>query len=185
MRKNIYDKDLGYTLLKPIVDWNVRRSYRKVEVRGKENIPADGAVIIAPNHCNTLMDALVILRSFCDETVFGARADMFNNSFVAKLMYFIRILPMVRQRDGLRKVLKNYETQEIIVSTLKNKVRFCMFPEGKHRPAHSLQILGKGTFRAATCSISRLTSCATSAAIASGHSTISSSCTCNRRFASG
>lgn len=149
MRKNIYDKDLCYTLLKPIVDWNVKHSYRKVEVRGKENIPADGAVIIAPNHCNTLMDALVILRSFRDETVFGARADMFNNSFVAKLMYFVRILPMVRQRDGLRKVLKNYETQEIIVSTLKNKVRFCMFPEGKHRPAHSLQVLGKGTFRAA------------------------------------
>ena len=149
MRKNIYDKDLGYNMLKPIVDWNLKHSYRKVEVRGKENVPTDGAVIIAPNHCNTLMDALVILRAFENETVFGARADMFNNAFVAKLMYFIRILPMVRQRDGLRNVLKNYETQEIIVDTLKNKVRFCMFPEGKHRPAHSLQVLGKGTFRAA------------------------------------
>ncbi len=149
MRKNIYDKDFGYNILKPIVDWNLKHSYRKVEVRGKENIPTDGAVIIAPNHCNTLMDALVILRAFNDETVFGARADMFNNPFIAKLMYFIRILPMVRQRDGLRNVLKNYETQEIIVDTLKSKVRFCMFPEGRHRPAHSLQVLGKGTFRAA------------------------------------
>ena len=149
MRKNIYDKDFGYNILKPIVDWNLKHSYRKVEVRGKENIPSDGAVIIAPNHCNTLMDALVILRAFDDETVFGARADMFNNPFIAKLMYFIRILPMVRQRDGLRNVLKNYETQKVIVDTLKNDVRFCMFPEGRHRPAHSLQVLGKGTFRAA------------------------------------
>ena len=149
MRKNIYDKDFGYTLLKPIVDWALKHSYRKVEVKGKENIPSDGAVIIAPNHCNTLMDALVILRAFENETVFGARADMFNNAFVAKLMYFVRILPMVRQRDGLRNVLKNYETQEIIVDTLQHGVRFCMFPEGRHRPAHSLQVLGKGTFRAA------------------------------------
>ena len=149
MRKNIYEKDFGYNILKPIVDWNLKHSYRKVEVRGKENIPTDGAVLIAPNHCNTLMDALVILRAFDNETVFGARADMFNNAFVAKLMYFIRILPMVRQRDGMRNVLKNYETQEIIVDTLKHKVRFCMFPEGKHRPAHSLQVLGKGVFRAA------------------------------------
>ena len=149
MRKNIYDKDFGYNILKPIVDWNLKHSYRKVEVRGKENIPTDGAVLIAPNHCNTLMDALVILRTFDNETVFGARADMFNNAFIAKLMYFIRILPMVRQRDGMRNVLKNYETQEIIVDTLKNKVRFCMFPEGRHRPAHSLQVLGKGVFRAA------------------------------------
>ena len=149
MRKNIYDKDLGYNILKPIVDWNLRYSYRKVEVKGKENIPTDGAILIAPNHCNTLMDALVILRAFENETVFGARADMFNNPFVAKLMYFIRILPMVRQRDGLRNVLKNYETQEIIVDTLRHDVRFCMFPEGRHRAAHSLQVLGKGTFRAA------------------------------------
>ena len=109
-RKHIYDKDILYDLLKPIVDWCVKHSYRKVEVKGKENIPSDGAVIIAPNHCNTLMDALVVLRAFDNESVFGARADLFNKPFIAKLMYFVRILPMVRQRDGLRNVLKNNET---------------------------------------------------------------------------
>lgn len=148
-RQNIYDKDFGYTLLKPIVDWNLKHSYRKVGVKGKENVPTDGAVIIAPNHCNTLMDALVILRAFDDPTVFGARADIFNKPLIAKIMYFLRILPMVRQRDGLRNVLKNNQTQEVIVATLENGVRFCMYPEGRHRPAHSLQTLGKGTFRAA------------------------------------
>ena len=154
-RKNIYDKDLGYTILKPIVDWNTKHSYRKIEVTGKENIPTAGAVIIAPNHCNTLMDALVILQAFKDENVFGARADIFNKPFIAKIMTFVRILPMVRQRDGLRNVLKNNETQEIIVDTLENKVRFCMYPEGRHRPAHSLQTLGKGTFRAALAANSK------------------------------
>lgn len=154
-RKNIYDKDLGYTILKPIVDWNTKHSYRKIEVTGKENIPTDGAVIIAPNHCNTLMDALVILQAFKNESVFGARADIFNKPFIAKIMTFVRILPMVRQRDGLRNVLKNNETQEIIVDTLENKVRFCMYPEGRHRPAHSLQTLGKGTFRAALAANSK------------------------------
>ena len=154
-RKHIYDKDILYDLLRPIVDWCVQHSYRKVEVKGKENIPSDGAVIIAPNHCNTLMDALVVLRAFDNESVFGARADLFNNPFIAKLMYFVRILPMVRQRDGLRNVLKNNETQEVIVEILENKVRFCMYPEGKHRPAHSLQALGKGTFRAALAANSK------------------------------
>ncbi len=147
-RDKIYEKDWRYTLLKPIVDWNLRHSYRKVEVRGKENIPQDGAIMIAPNHCNTLMDALVILRAFNDQTVFGARADIFNKPLIARIMYFLRILPMVRQRDGLRNVLKNHETQETIVETLEHRVRFCMYPEGRHRPAHSLQSLGKGTFRA-------------------------------------
>ena len=67
-------------------------------------------------------------------------------------MTYIRILPMVRQRDGLRNVLKNKDTQEQIVETLEHGVRFCMFPEGKHRTKHSLQVLGKGVFRAALAS---------------------------------
>lgn len=147
-RTNIYEKNLGYDLLRPVVDWCTKHSFRKVEVRGAENLPTDGPYIIAPNHCNTLMDALVILRSDRCSTVFGARADMFNNKFIASIMYFLRILPMVRQRDGLRNVLKNTETQEIIVNTLENDVRFCIFPEGRHRPEKSLLPLGKGIFRA-------------------------------------
>lgn len=145
----IYEKNPGYTLLRPIVDWCIKHSYRKVEVHGEENIPTDGAVILAPNHCNTLMDALVMLRAYKGPTVFGARADIFNKPFLAKIMFFLRILPMVRQRDGLRNVLKNIETQDMIVETLENGVRFCIYPEGRHRPAHSLQTLGKGIFRAA------------------------------------
>lgn len=148
-RSKIYQDDLGYTILKPIVDWNFKHSYRKVEVKGEENLPTDGPIILAPNHCNTLMDALVLLRAHKKQTVFGARADMFNNKLIAKIMYFLRILPMVRQRDGLRNVLKNVETQDIIVETLENDVRFCIFPEGRHRAAKSLLPLGKGICRAA------------------------------------
>ena len=148
-RKRIYDKDGAYTFLRKYVDWAISGSYRKTEIHGEENIPQDGALLFAPNHCNTLMDALVMLDAYNGSTVFGARADIFRMKFIAKIMYFLRILPMVRQRDGLRNVLKNKDTQETIVETLEHGVRFCMFPEGKHRTMHSLQILGKGVFRAA------------------------------------
>lgn len=148
-RTHIYDKDFGYDCLKPVVDWNLRHSYRKVEVVGQENVPDDGAVLFAPNHCNTLMDALVMLRANKCTTVFGARADLFNNKLIGSIMSYLRILPMVRQRDGLRNVLKNHETQETVVATLENRVGFCVFPEGRHRPEKSLLQLGKGVFRAA------------------------------------
>ena len=148
-KRKIYEKNLGYSILRPIVDWCCTHSYRKTEVRGIENLPTDGPVILAPNHCNTLMDALVVLRAFEGPTVFAARADMFKMKFIADIMYFLRILPMVRQRDGLRNVLKNNDTQEIIVETLENDVRFCIFPEGRHRAEKSLLPLGKGIFRAA------------------------------------
>lgn len=156
MKNKIYEHDSLYSFLRPYVDWCCKRSYRKAEVNGLENIPEDGAVIIAPNHCNTLMDALVVLRAFKGPTVFGARADMFNNKTVARIMFFLRIVPMVRQRDGLRNVLKNHETNEIIVETVKNGVRFCMYPEGRHRPARSIMHLGKGIFRAALAAVQEL-----------------------------
>ena len=149
MREKIYEKDLSYTLLKYIVDACISASYRKEEVHGEENIPTDGALLLTPNHCNTKNGSKKALMSGSGTTVFGARADIFNNKFIGKVMTYIRILPMVRQRDGLRNVLKNKDTQETIVETLENGVRFCMFPEGKHRTKHSLQALGKGAFRAA------------------------------------
>lgn len=154
-RLHIYDQDPFYTFLKPYVDLILKHSYRKAEISGQENIPDDGAILFAPNHSNTLMDALVILRANKGITVFGARADLFNNRFIGKIMSFLRILPMVRQRDGLRNVLKNHETQETIVDTLENKVGFCIFPEGRHRPEKSLLPLGKGIFRAALAAKAR------------------------------
>ncbi|MBR5104023.1 MAG: 1-acyl-sn-glycerol-3-phosphate acyltransferase [Bacteroidales bacterium] len=155
MREKIYEKDGSYDLLKKIVDTCLKASYRKIEVHGEENLPTDGSLLLAPNHCNTLMDALVMLNAYSGTTVFGARADIFNNKFIGKVMTYIRILPMVRQRDGLRNVLKNKDTQETIVETLEHGVRFCMFPEGKHRTKHSLQVLGKGVFRAALAANTR------------------------------
>ena len=85
-RNKIYEKDPYYSFLRPCVDRCTRLSYNKIEVRGKENIPADGAILLAPNHCNTLMDALVVLQAFGDESVFGARADMFKRQLIAKIM---------------------------------------------------------------------------------------------------
>lgn len=149
MKKTIYQDNFAYTCLKPLIDYTTKSCYRKTCVHGKENIPTDGALLLTPNHCNTLMDALVVLYSHDKQTVFGARADLFKKPFIAKVMHFVRILPMVRQRDGLRNVLKNKDTQEIIVEILENDVRFCLYPEGTHRAKHSLQVLGKGAFRAA------------------------------------
>ncbi|MDO5442703.1 MAG: 1-acyl-sn-glycerol-3-phosphate acyltransferase [Bacteroidia bacterium] len=124
-------------------------SFQKVQVEGMENIPDDGAVIFAPNHCNTLMDALVVLRTRTEPTVFGARADMFENPTAAKALHFLKIVPMVRKRDGIRKVIRNLDIIDDIVEVLGENVPFGIFPEGTHRPMHSLLPVGKGVFRIA------------------------------------
>ena len=143
------NNDFWYFLLRPYVDFCCRHSYRRVVFAGKENIPEDGAVIFAPNHCNALMDPLLILASGKGAAYFGARADIFNNRLFARILAFLKILPMIRIRDGFRNVVKNREVMLKIEKVLAQGIPFCMFCEGTHRTKHSLLKIGKGIFRIA------------------------------------
>jgi len=145
----IWQENPWYTALRPYSDMCTVASYRQLEIIGKRSLPKDGALILAPNHTNTLMDALVTLSFSKRPIVFGARADIFSNPFVAKLLTYLRILPMVRRRDGIRKVLQNVETINAVVDVLTNGAPFCIFSEGTHRPKHSLLPINKGVTRIA------------------------------------
>ena len=65
----IWERNLLYSLLRFYVDACTRASYRRLTYSGE--LPDDGAVIIAPNHTSTLMDALVVLCSRHSATVLG------------------------------------------------------------------------------------------------------------------
>ena len=149
----IWEKSFGYQLLRAFADPNTRASYNKAHVRGK--LPEDGAVIIAPNHTSTLMDAMVVLRTRKAPTVFGARADIFKKPAVAKFLRYIRIVPMARIRDGAQSVLRNLEIFAEVDDVLEHGVPFCIFPEGRHRPMHSLLPIGKGIARIAFASAAK------------------------------
>lgn len=126
-----------------------RTAYAPVEYVGLDKIPADGAVIMAPNHTNALMDALTVLTATKRPTVFVSRADIFRKPLVAKLLYFFKIMPIMRRRDGLGNLKKNEEIISRAVHVLEAGVPFCIFSEGTHRMQHSLLPLTKGIFRIA------------------------------------
>jgi len=148
MRKP-YDKEWLYSWLRVWCDAETRSLFSGISSEGKENIPSDGAVIFAPNHCNTLIDALVILQERKEATLFGARADIFRKPFINKLLRFFRILPIPRVRDGAQEVLRNRETMEEVIDCLNHGMKYCMFCEGTHRTMRSLLPLKKGIVRTA------------------------------------
>lgn len=148
-KKKIQDKDWRYSLLRCYVDSVLKLSYRRIRQTGRERIPNDGAVIYAPNHTGTLMDALVILASDKKPKVFVARADIFKNPKLAKIFRFFKMMPIMRMRDGFDEVKKNNRTIEQAKDVLKDKVPFCIFPEGTHQTKYSLQPISKGIFRIA------------------------------------
>ena len=145
----IYEKDKRYFLLRIYVDSLFKMSYRHVEFYGNEKLPTDGAIIYAPNHTNTLMDALAVLAMNKSAKVFVARADVFKNPVALKFLTFLKMLPINRKRDGNESLAKNEEINDIVVEVLQNKVPFCILPEGRHRAMHSLLPLQKGLFRIA------------------------------------
>ena len=148
-KRKIQDYDPIYALLRHYVDLALRLSYRNIKYVGRERLPKDGAIIFAPNHTNALMDAMVILALDRRPKVFVARADIFRNPRIAKILTFCRIMPIMRMRDGIDEVRKNNETIERAVDVLRDKVPFCIFPEGTHQAKYSSLPLSKGIFRIA------------------------------------
>src|SRR6056297_3019058 len=88
--------------------------------------------IITPNHQNALMDALAVLFAKNEPLVFLARSDIFKKKFVAAILYFLKILPIYRIRDGFDNLKNNQETFDHTVRVLSNKRGLVILPEGNH-----------------------------------------------------
>lgn len=123
--------------------------YRRFRSVGKENIPWGAPVIFAANHQNALMDALAVLFATRKQFVFLARADIFSKKFFAALLYFLKILPVYRVRDGLRSVEENLEVFDEVVAVLKHGRPLGILPEGNHLGMKRLRPLKKGPARLA------------------------------------
>ena len=147
--KKIQDYNFWYWFLRFYVDLALKLSFRNIRYADREKIPQDGAVIYAPNHTNALMDALMILAMDRKPKVFVARADIFKNPLLAKIFKFLKIMPIMRMRDGIDEVKKNVEIIQKSVDVLRDKVPFCIFPEGQHQAKYSSLPLSKGIFRIA------------------------------------
>ena len=148
-QKRIYERNFYYTVLKYYAGLFYRLSYGKREYYGIEKLPSDGALIFAPNHTNALMDAMAVLDLDNRPKVFVARADIFKKPLLARIFYFLRIMPINRIRDGRSALKDNDQIIKNSAEVLKHNVPFVILPEGTHRPMHSLLPLGKGIFRIA------------------------------------
>lgn len=148
MRK-FWEKDFLYTVARRYADATIRGCFSSFKIEGMENIPSDGCVIFAPNHCNALMDALLLLVCYRGDIAFGARADIFKNPVAAAGLNFCRIVPIARERDGRQAVADSVKGYSDIVECLDHGVPFTIFAEGTHRARRTLLPMKKGISRMA------------------------------------
>lgn len=149
-RENIEKHSNRYALLKRLAGlWHNNVFYRKVIVLGRDNFTSDDHIIFAPNHQNALMDALAVLFTNKGQNVFLARADIFKRKFIASLLYFMKILPVYRIRDGFSTLKGNDEIFEKTIDVIRNKCGLVILPEGDHAGFRRLRQLKKGICRVA------------------------------------
>lgn len=139
MIEDIEKKSFKYTLVQKLwVKPTFRAVHREIKVVGLDNIPKNKPVIYAPNHQNALMDALALVQTTPLQTVFLARADIFKNKIIASILYFLKILPVYRIRDGKESLEKNTLIFAKAVEILKQNKHLCLFPEAAHTNSRSM-----------------------------------------------
>lgn len=149
-KENIENFSAGYALLKSAAGfWHKNVFYRKTIVIGRENINPVDTIIFAPNHQNALMDALAVLFTHKGQPVFLARSDIFKSKAIASILYFLKILPVYRIRDGFSSLKGNDEIFGKTIDVLKNKNGLIILPEGDHAGFRRLRQLKKGICRIA------------------------------------
>jgi 1-acyl-sn-glycerol-3-phosphate acyltransferase len=145
----IHKFNIFYKLLKIYQLLVFHLFYKRVEVIGRKNIPYGSPIIFTPNHQNALMDALIVLDTAKINPVFMARADIFKNPVLKKILTFLKMLPIYRIRDGADELSKNDDTFNICLDILRDCYSVCLMPEGNHGDKRRLRSLVKGTFRIA------------------------------------
>ena len=149
-KENIEDYSAGYALFKKTVGfWHDNIYYRKVITIGTENINPDHHLIFAPNHQNALMDALAVVFTYSGQPIFLARSDIFRKKTIASFLYFIKMLPVYRIRDGFSALKSNDEIFHKTIDVIRHKNGLVILPEGDHAGFRRLRQLKKGICRVA------------------------------------
>lgn len=142
-------KAMVHEILRLYVKLALNLFYGSIKVHGLENIPKGKAILIVANHQNALIDPLLIAAFTPLKPYFLTRASVFQNPWLAKLLDFIRMIPVYRVRDGLHTIGKNAESFDKAVKVLKTNGSVLIFGEGNHSHHRNLRPLKKGFARIA------------------------------------
>jgi len=138
-----------YFILKIIFRVALRVFFRKIEVRNKHLIPAQGPLLIAANHPNTFMDPIAIAAQVKQEVYFIAKGTLFNNSWHSWLLHQMNLIPVYRREDGVVTPAGNDATFRKCIQFLNQKGTLLIFPEGNSYNERRLRPLKTGTARIA------------------------------------
>ena len=137
--------------------WLVRKAlhlyYPRIEIEGRERLPAGGAVLFVANHPNSLLDAAVIGFTAQRSVHFFAKAPLFDVPVFGALMHALGMVPAHRGQDDKASVRKNLETLDVGAKYLVRGEAVGIFPEGKTHDREGLEQVRTGAARIAASAV--------------------------------
>jgi 1-acyl-sn-glycerol-3-phosphate acyltransferase len=122
---------------------------RRIRVNRPGNFKKTGPLLLAVNHPNSFLDA-IILDILFEEPIWSlARGDAFKTALIKKLMRAIKTLPVYRVSEGVENLEENYQTFDACKNIFRQNGIVLIFSEGKCINEWHLRSLKKGTARLA------------------------------------
>jgi len=140
-------KKILYLLIKRLMRAAYFCYYKKITVRGLDQLPVDKPLLILANHQNALMDALLMATYVDRAPYFLTRSDVFTNTITNALFNFLRMLPIYRFRDGRNRLGRNQEIFDHCADLLADSEAIVIFPEGNHNIKRRVRTLTIGFTR--------------------------------------
>ena len=138
-----------YRVLQWLLRIATRVFYRRLEVVGLGNVPAEGAVLFCGNHPNSLLDPILI-TAHCGRVVhFAAKDTLFDSRLLGWLLRRMGAVPVRRRMDHPDGPLVNDSAFEALHQVLLDGRAVGIFPEGLSHLDSQLAPLKTGAARIA------------------------------------
>lgn len=150
---------IAYRILRAIGRLALRWFYREVEVVGLEHLPDTGPALLASNHPNALVDALVVGCTLRRPVTLTAKATLLENPVTRALLRAAGVVPLQRASDAVRSSAggdrrldpaRNADAFVAVLDVLEAGGIVLIFPEGKSHSDPALAPLKTGLARIAT-----------------------------------
>ncbi|MET0393831.1 MAG: 1-acyl-sn-glycerol-3-phosphate acyltransferase [Chitinophagaceae bacterium] len=122
---------------------------RKIFISDPAMLQEKGPLLLACNHPNSFLDAIILDLLFEQPVWSLARGDVFKKTRVARLLHALKILPVYRTSEGVENLSENYKTFDACLRLFRQNGIVLIFSEGKCINEWHLRPLKKGTARLA------------------------------------
>jgi glycerol-3-phosphate O-acyltransferase / dihydroxyacetone phosphate acyltransferase len=127
----------------------LRIFFRRVEVVGRERLPAGRPLVVVANHVNGMVDPLLILASLPVVPRFLGKHTLWRNPVLLPFLLLGGVIPVYRRREMGADTSKNLETFARCHELLARGGSVALFPEGTSHSDPALAPLRTGAARIA------------------------------------